>query len=161
MGISNIRGKVARLKRSLHEGQASPDDFWALARLTPAEGRVYLSLDARDREHACRVTQALLAQHPSAAADSALIAAALLHDCGKAVRPYRVHERVWAGLVPHKALPLLPFGAFGVRLHHPARGAALVRQAGGREEVAFLIARHHQPAGDPCAELLHRFDELE
>lgn len=157
--MSGLVGKLGRLRRSLHESQARPDDLWALARLTPAEGRVYLALDARDREHAVRVAQALRQAHPQT--DGTLLAAALLHDCGKAARPYRVHERVLAGLVPQTLMPYLPFGAVGVRLRHPQLGAAAVRQAGGREEVARLIERHHHPQGDPQAALLHHFDELE
>lgn len=157
----NWRGKLERLSRSLSESQARPDDLWALSQLTPAEGRVYLALDARDREHACRVARALMAAYPLTAEDNDLLAAALLHDCGKAVRPYRVYERVLAGLVPLPLLRGLPLGALGVRLHHPQWGAELVRAAGGRAEVARLIARHHQPRGEPRAQLLHQFDDLE
>ncbi len=154
-----MSGKVRRLCGSLRESQARPDDAWALTMLSPAEGRLYLGMDARDREHACRVTQALLQAWPDAS--PALLGAALLHDCGKSLRPYRVHERVLVGLVPSRLALAWPVGALYVRGQHPALGAALVRRSGGRERVAALIERHHAPAGDPEAQQLHRFDDLE
>ncbi|AWN22969.1 phosphohydrolase [Deinococcus irradiatisoli] len=157
--LSQLPGKLRRLSRSVHEAQAQPDDQWAGAHLSPAERRLYLGMDARDREHACRVALALLSAHPDAA--PTLLAAALLHDCGKSVRPYRVHERVLVGLVPFRLSRLLPFGALYVRAAHPALGAALVRRGGGRERVAQLVGRHHAPRGDHEAALLHAFDDLE
>lgn len=157
--LRHLPGKLRRLSRSIRASQARPEDAWALGLLTPAEARLYLGMDARDREHACRVTRALLAAHPQAS--PALRAAALLHDCGKSVRPYRVHERVLVGLVPGRLSRALPFGALYVRGAHPALGALLVRRIGGRARVAELIERHHTPGNDAEAALLHRFDDLE
>ena len=151
--------KVWRLGRSLHEGQARPDDLWAVSRLTPAEGRVFLQMDARDREHALRVAQALQAAQPEAGDE--LLAAALLHDCGKLVWPYRVWERVGAGLLPVRNSAALSWPPAQVRAHHPQWGAALIRRAGGRARVAALVAVHHAPASDPEAALLHQFDGTE
>ncbi|GAA5532151.1 HDIG domain-containing protein [Deinococcus metallilatus] len=152
-------GKVRRLTRSLSARLARPDDAWATARLTPAEARVYLGMDARDREHACRVTRHLLREHPHAAPE--VVAAALLHDCGKSIRPYRVAERVLVGLVPNRLSRLLPFGPLSVRAYHPELGAELLARAGARPRVARLVARHHHPGGDPDAALLHHYDDLE
>lgn len=152
--------KVRRLARSVRAVDAHPDDAWALTHLTPGEARVYRGMDPRDREHACRVTLHLLREHPAAAPE--LVAAALLHDCGKSVRPYRVAERVLVGLVPTRLARLLPpVGALGVRAQHPALGAALLTHAGARPRVAELVARHHRPAGDPDAERLHHYDDQE
>ena len=157
--IRHLPAKVRRLSRSIQASQARPEDGWALTLLTPAEARLYLGMDARDREHACRVTRALLAASPQAS--PALRAAALLHDCGKSVRPYRVHERVLVGLVPGRLARVLPFGALYVRGAHPLLGAELLRRVGGRARVAELVERHHTPGGDAEAALLHRFDDLE
>lgn len=155
----HLPGKIRRLSRSLQASQARPDDAWALTQLTPAEARLYLGMDARDREHACRVTRALLTAHPEVS--PALRAAALLHDCGKSVRPYQIYERVLVGLVPGRLSRALPFGALYVRGAHPVLGAELVRRIGGRARVADLVERHHTPGGDAEAALLHRFDDLE
>jgi putative nucleotidyltransferase with HDIG domain len=157
--LRNLPGKVQRLARSVRPDQARPDDTWALSILNVGEARLYLGMDARDREHACRVTGALLAAHPGAS--PSLLAAALLHDCGKSLRPYRVQERVLVGLVPNRLARWLPFGPLYVRAEHPALGAELVRRMGGRARVAELIGRHHQPGQDAEAELIHAFDELE
>ncbi|WP_425147068.1 HD domain-containing protein [Deinococcus sp.] len=157
--LSGLPAKLRRLARSLHAGQAIPDDAWALAHLTPAEARVYLGMDARDREHAERVTRALLSAHPQAS--STLLAGALLHDCGKSVRPYRVWERVAAGLVPWRLSRWLPLGALYVRGAHPELGARLLTAVGARAAVIELVRRHHRPGHDPEAALLHRYDNLE
>ena len=157
--LIHLPGKVRRLSRSVRERQARPDDAWAVSVLTPPEARLYLSMDARDREHACRVAGALIAAHPCSSAE--LRAAALLHDCGKSLRPYRVQERVLVGLIPGRVSRYLPFGALYLRGHHPALGAKLLRRLGGRERVAQLIERHHTPRNDREAALLHAFDELE
>ena len=152
-------GKVRRLARSLRASYAHPDDAWAAAQLTPREARVYLGMDARDREHACRVTRHLLRDHPDAAPE--VVAAALLHDCGKSIRPYRVTERVLVGLVPNRLARLVPLGPLAVRAYHPELGAELLARAGARPRVARLVARHHHAGGDPDAALLHHYDDLE
>lgn len=152
--------KVRRLARSVRAVDAHPDDAWAVSLLTAGEARVYRGMDPRDREHACRVTLHLLREHP--AADPELVAAALLHDCGKSVRPYRVAERVLVGLVPTRLARLLPpVGALGIRARHPELGATLLAHAGARARVADLVAHHHRPADDADAELLHHYDDQE
>ncbi|MEF2277815.1 HD domain-containing protein [Deinococcus sp. YIM 134068] len=157
--VRGYAGKVGRLTRSLSATQAKPDDRWACSWLTPPERRVYLGMDARDRDHACRVTRHLLRDHPAAAPD--LVAAALLHDCGKSVRPYRVAERVLVGVVPNRLARLVPLGPLAVRAYHPELGAELLARAGARSRVARLVARHHHAGGDPDAALLHHYDDLE
>ncbi|WP_253581055.1 HDIG domain-containing metalloprotein [Deinococcus sp. HSC-46F16] len=152
-------GKARRLARSLSPRLAYPQDAWATAHLTPAETRVFLGMDPRDREHACRVTRHLLRDHPAAPPE--VVAAALLHDCGKSIRPYRVAERVLVGLVPNRVARLLPFGALSVRAYHPELGAELLARAGARPRVARLVARHHHAGADPEAALLHHYDDLE
>ena len=157
--LLSLPAKLRRLSQSLSAAQASPNDAWALRRLTSSEARVYLGMDARDREHALRVTLFLLRDVPDAAPE--LLAAALLHDCGKQLRPYRVWERVAAGLVPGRLAAVLPLGPLWVRGQHPALGARLLRAAGARERVAELVKRHHRPGTDGAAALLHRYDDLE
>lgn len=153
-------GKVRRLARSIREDAAHPDDQWAATFLNPGERLVYLGMDARDREHACRVTQHLLRDYPRSSPE--LIAAALLHDCGKSVRRYNVIERVLVGLIPTRLSHILPpIGAIGVRSAHPELGAELIARAGGRPRVAQLVVRHHVSVGDPEAALLHQYDEME
>ena len=157
--LTGLPAKLRRLSRSLRARQANPDDRWAASRLTAGEWRVYIGMDPRDREHALRVTRGLLLACPDASPE--LLAAALLHDCGKQLRPYRVWERVAAGLVPGRLARRLPVGALWVRGRHPELGAHLLRVAGARERVAELVCRHHAPGKDAEAGLLHRYDDLE
>lgn len=152
--------KARRLTRSVNSSSAHPDDSWATSLLTPAEAQVFLAMDPRDREHACRVTMHLLRDHPQAGPE--LVAAALLHDCGKSVRRYNVVERVLVGLIPNRlARALPPIGPIGIRANHPELGARLLAHVGARPRVARLVARHHHPGGDPDAMLLHHYDDME
>ena len=154
-----MMGKLKRLGRSFLRSQARPDDVWANLFLTRAEFQLFLQMDPRDREHGVRVAQALEKDYPNARAE--LIAAAILHDCGKSVRKYSVLERVLVGLIPYRLSAGWTLRAVKVRNEHPARGAEMVRFAGGREDVAYLIEQHHDPRANVEAGLLHDYDGLE
>jgi hypothetical protein len=93
----SIWRKINRLFRALSPAQARPDDVWAAKQLPVNELGIYQRMDPRDREHAVRVAQKLLELHPEARSE--VVRAAILHDCGKLVRPYNVLERVIVGLI--------------------------------------------------------------
>lgn len=93
---TKLMARVQRTLRSSFAFLAKPDDAWAKSVLSSAEYTVYERMDARDREHAVRVARALLSLHPDAS--GLVVRAALLHDCGKQLRPYNVLERIWVGL---------------------------------------------------------------
>jgi putative nucleotidyltransferase with HDIG domain len=157
--FKKIFGKIMRLARSFRANQARPDDVWAHFYLQRLEFKFYLGIDPRDREHGLRVAKQLLEAHPEAREE--LIAAAILHDCGKSVRPYHVLERVLVGLIPYGKGAGSRFEPIRVRNQHPQIGAELLRKSGGRLEVARLIEAHHHPNGDEEAALLYFFDHLE
>ncbi|MEX2543449.1 MAG: HD domain-containing protein [Trueperaceae bacterium] len=141
---------------------ARPDDEFARTRLEPAEYRLYLSMDVRDRQHACQVASRLLDRRPDAG--GALVRAALLHDVGKAGAPYNPLYRMLSHLYAPRDVPSGPLyrglrGAWQIRRHHHRYGAAMIRDAGGDRDVADLVERHHQPNGDPDAELLKGLDD--
>ena len=169
LSSKNLVGRLNRLLRAIHPGLARPDDAWAAAQLPTLEYGVYIRMDARDREHAVRVAQKLLELHPAASA--VLVRAALLHDCGKLLRPYIWCERIAVGLVQRPMKTPLQLGgllhhkysALEIRLLHPLIGAALIRQAGGDERVAEIVERHHNPwtFDDADAMVIHQVDELE
>jgi HD domain len=161
-----------RLARALLPQLANPDDDWARTVLPPAEYGVFARMDARDREHAVRVTKKLMVLYPDSSA--VLQRAALLHDCGKLVRPYNVIERVLVGLFYHvqesdikargvditeRSESLL--SASAVKRHHPQIGSRLILAAGGDTRVAAIVAKHHAPGDDPDARRIHEVDELE
>lgn len=141
---------------------ARPDDDFAGQWLEGEEYRLYLKMDRRDRQHACQVARRLLERRP--AASSVLVRAALLHDVGKLRRPYNPLHRMLVHLYAPEDLPTEPLseglrGAWQVKRHHDRYGAEMIRQAGGGQEVAALVERHHDPSGDADAELLKELDD--
>jgi putative nucleotidyltransferase with HDIG domain len=164
---------VPRTVRAFVPALARPDDAFARAALPPRELALYLAMDARDRHHGVRVARSLLERDPEA--DDVLVRAALLHDVGKSVAPYRAWERIAVHLyalagarglggVPARggrALRAPPRGlrdAWTRHARHAETGAALLRRAGAHE-VAALVARHHDPDPDPRLALLRAADE--
>ncbi|HEX7004440.1 MAG TPA: HD domain-containing protein [Trueperaceae bacterium] len=141
---------------------ARPDDRFAQGYLEPAEYRLYLSMDPRDRQHACLVARQLLQRMPQAS--DVLVRAALLHDVGKSVRPYNPLYRILVHLYAPSDVPEAPAleglrGAWQVKRHHSRYGARLIREAGGCDEVARLVERHHEPGGDAGASLIKSLDD--
>ncbi len=185
---ATFNARVQRTLRSAFAWLARPDDAWAKSVLSGAEFSVYIRMDARDREHAVRVARALLERHPDA--NNLVIQAALLHDCGKLVRPYNLLERIWVGWRVAEPDPNVrlssaqlsdltssrparvgsrrvkmakqePLSAADVRRFHPQIGAWLIRAAGGVERVALIVERHHFPGNDSEIVWVHEVDELE
>jgi HD domain len=162
----SIFGKISRLFRAFSPAQARPNDTWAAQQLPEPELEIYKRMDPRDREHAVRVAQKLLELHPEASSE--VIRAALLHDCGKLVRPYNVFERVMVGLIAPEgprssqtSSGLQARTAMDVRNNHPQIGAKLILEAGGDSRVAELVRIHHAPNGDTEAIWIHQIDDLE
>jgi response regulator RpfG family c-di-GMP phosphodiesterase len=162
----SILRKIGRLFRALSPAQARPDDVWAANLLPACELEIYQKMDPRDREHAVRVAQKLLELHPEA--DGRVVRAAILHDCGKLVRPYNVLERVLVGLIapegPRSSQTTSGLDsrtAMDVRNNHPQIGAKLILEAGGDSRVAELVRIHHSPNDDLEATWIHEIDDLE
>ena len=159
---------ATRTLRALSPRLVRPDDAFARDRLTPGQYRLYRRMDPRDRDHAVKVTRILLERSPDASDD--LVRAALLHDVGKSLRPYRLWERIAVHLYAPADIPAEPrldglAGAWQLSVHHARYGAELVRRAGEGERVASLIAQHDADApnpdeADPDARTLRAADEL-
>lgn len=148
--------RLKRLYKAFVPAQAQPDDAWALAELSLEEAHLYKAMDARDREHAVRVAKRLLERYPDA--PSYAVRAALLHDCGKALRPYHPLERILTGLISLD-VPIEPLhkgwrGAWQIRQHHPEYGAMRILEP----QVAQIVREHHQPVS-LWAKRLHEVDE--
>jgi len=148
--------RLVRLYKAFSPARAQPDDAWALAELGIEEAPLYKAMDVRDREHAVRVAKKLLERYPDA--PSFAVRAALLHDSGKALRPYRPLERILSGTL-NMNVPVEPLdkglqGAWQIRLHHPEYAAMRILEP----EVAQLVREHHRPQSI-WAKRLHEVDE--
>jgi hypothetical protein len=129
------------------------------AHLTPAEQRLFYSMDLRDQRHALDVCHVLKS---GGHRDASLLAAALLHDVGKG--PIRLWQRVAFVLLRAVSPRLLRRlasgdgpgwrGALARSLDHAERGAALAQAAGSTPETVRLIRLHRSStAASPRPEL--------
>lgn len=133
------------------------DDGPAEAMLAPRLLTLYRRMSKADRAHSLRVLQWLQARGWD---DADLLAAALLHDCGKAAARLSVWQRTLKVLLKRFAPRLwdqisrpadpqtwrYPFYVLRV---HPALGAGWVAEAGGSETLVWLI-RFHEIDPDPA-----------
>lgn len=132
--------------------------------LTPAQATLFRQFATKDRQHSYRVMRTL---REAGHTDPDLLAAALLHDVGKARHYIHLRERVLIVLaevfLPGRVEAWgqgQPEGwqrPFVIRAQHPAWGAEMAAEAGSSPTTVALI-RHHQdkpPAtGTPAGALL-------
>ena len=139
--------------------QPGSDDLeLATSLLTPSQMALFRGMQPGEQAHALKVLHRLLEQgevHPD------LLAAALLHDCGKQLSPLNPLERAWIvlaqklfparaaywGRVEKEALAGLAGWRrpLAVAEQHPAWGAEMAQQAGASPLLQALIRRHQQP----------------
>jgi hypothetical protein len=147
-----------RLRQFWHALEARPDQEGlrlASSLLTPMQMALFCKLQHSEQAHAIKVFIRLLMQgeeHPD------LLAAALLHDCGKQLSPISTLQRVWIviaqtlfpkrakvwGSVEQAMLTEQPAWrrALAVAEQHPVWGAELARQTGASPLLQALIRRH-------------------
>ncbi len=152
-------------------------DTAEVARWLPASALpLFESMSRADQQHSLRVCRGLLARE---CRDSDMLAAALLHDVGKAdgrvpfwTRPVIVIGKHTApGLLTRLAISPLNTNtehtgtkkarwrrALGYAWWHAEYGAKLAAAAGLSERAVLYIRTHHQPDG-PAAEL-YSVDEV-
>ncbi|HEY7833876.1 MAG TPA: hypothetical protein VIG30_09925 [Ktedonobacterales bacterium] len=157
--------RVWQVWRSLTPRPLDARDAAILAATLPPAGRaLFATLSRADQRHSLEVRSALSA---TGCADPDLLAAALLHDCGKGagrvrlwVRPPVVLLRALApGALAWLARAPAPWWRrpFHAAWHHAAIGADLAAAAGLPPRVVLLIRTHHQPDGPAAA--LHAVDD--
>ena len=151
----------------------SNGDYVEVARwLAPPALCLFCTMSQADQQHSLRVCRGLQAQGYN---DADLLAAALLHDVGKAegrvpfwTRPAIVigkqcTPRLLASLVSSAIVPgerYLPGWrrALAYAWWHAEVGAQLAADAGLSERAVLYIRTHHQPDGPAAA--LHAVDEV-
>jgi hypothetical protein len=102
-------------------------------------------MSGADRRHAAGVARRVVADL-GPGATRAVVAAALLHDSGKAVSGLGTFARVGATLVGVVAGRDRPGGRVGQYLRHPQLGAELLAEAGSDPLTAAWAAEHHMPS---------------
>lgn len=151
----------------------STDEMAEVAYWLPASAMaLFRSMSPADQRHSLRVCRGLLA-HGCSEAD--MLAAALLHDVGKAegrvpfwTRPAIVLGKACAPhLLTHLVLPPHVLNKSSIprwqrslsyAWYHAEVGAALADAAGLSARAVLYIRTHHQPHG-PAA-VLHAIDEV-
>jgi hypothetical protein len=151
--VRQFVGALAAARRPLTAAEV------ALARchLPPAAWPLFDAMARADQRHSLRVMAALQARGQT---QSALLQAALLHDCAKAAGGVRLWQRVakvllgafWPAVLARLAAepaPAQPAWRAGLwaHLHHPARGAELAAAAGCDPVAVALIRCHETPPG--------------
>jgi hypothetical protein len=150
--IARFRHLVTRFFGSLRPRPLGADDLAFVRRtLTPSELACWEKLGPADRTESVTTARATaLALGPDA--DDRWVAAALLHDVGKAETAFGPFRRAGATAVA------IVFGerrvrgwpnAIGRYVDHDERGARLLEQAGARREAVEWAAIHHRPARRP------------
>ncbi len=132
--------------------------------LSEAQAAAFRRLPLYDQAHLFRVYQRLVA---AGERDRDVLLAALLHDAGKVMPPFRVRlvdrvtrvilRRYAPGLLARLARLPAPRWRAGLALavHHPKLGASLAATLGCTPRVCWLI-EHHEDDPPPPDAALHR-----
>jgi hypothetical protein len=159
-----VRQQLGRVE-PLYEEEQQEVARW----LPPSALPLFATMSPADQRHSLRVCRGLLAR---GCTESDLLAAALLHDVGKAegrvpfwTRPTIVLGKLFGvGFMSRLAAYPDPAGrlpswrkSLGYAWWHAEIGAQLAERAGLSERAVLYIRTHHQPDG-PAAEL-HSVDE--
>ncbi|MCU1453563.1 MAG: hypothetical protein JWN46_1709 [Acidimicrobiales bacterium] len=134
-------------------GPRAADAAWAEEQLLPAEVEIWRRMSAADRRHAAGVARRVAAAlGPDV--ERAVLAAALLHDCGKTVSGLGTYGRVIATLSAgvagrDQAVAWSETRGFtrrvGLYVEHPRLGADLLDLAGSDPVTIAWAREHHLP----------------
>lgn len=146
-----IRYRVAQFFRALTARVSEEEVEHATRLLTPEARALFRHQAIQDQRHALAVYHAL---HREGHTDPRLLAAALLHDAGKAAgwlpAPFRavivLLERFAPGLLAHmsRGEPRFWNGPFVTHARHPERGARWAEEANCSPLTVALIRRHEE-----------------
>jgi hypothetical protein len=142
------------------EGPAPADDEWAAAWLSEPERELFAAMAPVDRRHSIGVARAVATVRPAGAGAPGgssvdwVMAAALLHDVGKASARLGILGRVlatllgwlggarWADALVARGGVLQRVGRY---LRYPDLGAEALCRAGSDERVVAWAREHHRP----------------
>jgi hypothetical protein len=152
--------RVGQGLRALRPRIASDGLARAVAILVPAERDLFAVMDKRDQRHGIDV---MIRLEGNGMADRDLLAAALLHDCGKGsvpvwLRTLNVLAPALVHLLARRGASGLAGAAFRLR-HHAGLGAALAAAAGSTEATVRYIAGRVRPEEETKMVLLKAADD--
>ena len=174
--MSRLSHLVRRFFGSLRPGGPSAaDQIWAESQLLPGEREIWCSLSGPDRRHSAAVARRVEASLGTDASRPVL-AAALLHDCGKVQSGLRTPGRVVATLLSLRAVrsesDALRWSAsssswkrsIGLYRRHPELGARMLEEANSDDLTVTWTREHHLPPRDwslepSIAQALHEADD--
>ncbi len=137
-------------------GPSKDDTAWVREHLLPEELDIWARMSRQDRRHAAGVARRVEAALGDAAIRP-VIAAALLHDCGKTVAGLGTYGRVVATLSLKLAGRDIAMAwsetrgftrRVGLYVEHPRLGADLLGMAGSAPLTVAWAAEHHLPPED-------------
>ncbi len=137
-------------------GPRAEDRAWIAEQLLPGEVEVWQRMSRQDQRHAAGVARRVEAALGETATRPVL-AAALLHDCGKSVSGLGTYGRVIATLSAaaagrDHAMAWSETRGFtrrvGLYLEHPRLGADLLGLAGSAPLTVAWTAEHHFPEAE-------------
>ena len=158
--MTRLRQLARRFFGSLRPGGPSvAEQQWAESKLLPGEQAIWRSLSSPDRRHSAGVARRVEVTLGPAATRSVL-AAALLHDCGKAESGLRTPGRVLATVLAMTAMKtdadverwcqskLSWKRTVGRYRRHPAIGAQMLSEVGSDAVTVTWTREHHLPRSD-------------
>lgn len=134
-------------------GPSTSDAAWASSNLLDGELEIWKKMSRADRRHAAGVARRV-ERSLGAEATRPIVAAALLHDCGKTVSQLGTYGRVVATLSTkmaghEQAVAWSETRGFtrrvGLYLEHPRLGSELLGMAGSAPLTVAWAAEHHLP----------------
>jgi hypothetical protein len=163
--LARLRHRLGQFFGAFHPHVSVEDRADAYRYLAAGEQRLFETMMLRDQQHGIAVFRHIHAA--IAGADRPLLAAALLHDCGKG--RVAIWQRV-AHVLLGVAAPALRRRiasergagwrrAFWRLLYHPDIGAELAERAGADADVVRIIGEQESPDPDERLALLQAADE--
>jgi len=151
----SLRYRMGQFVQAL-SARVSPAELKeAMRLLSPPARELFARQEMQDQRHALDIYHTLRRRGHD---EPDLLAAALLHDAGKAVRAIPAWQRAMivcmerytpetlARLSEHER------SAFAIHTRHAERGAAWAERAGCSPLTVSLIRRHHQPVRTEATE---------
>jgi hypothetical protein len=156
MPVSHAGHLISRFLGSLRPGGPSVSErAWVAQHLQPAELEIWSRMPGPDRRHSAAVARRV-EQQLGPSSERPVLAAALLHDCGKLASglrtPGRVMATVLAAILGRDEVRSRtwsergwPRRRVGMYWRHPELGAAMLEDAGSAAFTVRWALEHHRP----------------